>query len=211
MNFELLQQAIQEGNLSGSIEHVEMALKQGISAEEILNQGCITAMNEVGKDFESGEIFVPEMLIAARAMQCALNVLKPLLTGENVSVLGSVLVGTVMGDLHDIGKNLVAIMIEGAGFEVIDLGSDVSPDEFAQAVKEHRPDVVGLSALLTTTMASIPRTIDKLVEENVRQQVKIVIGGAPVTQAFANESGADGYAENAAAAVRVVKSLLNIQ
>ncbi len=166
-------------------------------------------MDKVGRLFETGEKFVPEMLISARAMQATVNLLKPHLKDDNVKSLGKVVVGTVAGDLHDIGKNLVAMMLEGAGFQVVDLGTDVSPQQFVQAVKEHQPDLMGLSALLTTTMASISATITALTEAGVRSQVKVMVGGAPITQDFADKIGADAFAPDAGSAARVAKALLN--
>ena len=210
MSLDALYEAILDGEAADAVENVKSLLAGNHSAESVLNEACIPAMDEVGQLFEEGKLFVPEMLIAARAMQAALDILRPLLVAENVQVLGKVVLGTVTGDMHDIGKNLVAMMLEGAGFEVIDIGTDVSPEAFYQAVIENQPDVLGMSALLTTTMASITPIIDKLNAENVRKDVKIVIGGAPVTQDFAQKVGADGYADDAASAVRVVKSLLTI-
>jgi 5-methyltetrahydrofolate--homocysteine methyltransferase len=167
-------------------------------------------MNEVGRRFKNNEFYVPEVLIAARAMHAAMDVLKPLLAASDVQPVGTVVIGTVKGDLHDIGKNLVAMMLEGGGFNVIDLGVDVSPEKFLQAVREHKPNIVGLSALLTTTMPAMKTTIEALKEAGVRDQVKVIIGGAPVTQRFADEIGADGYAPDAASAVDVARQLLGI-
>jgi 5-methyltetrahydrofolate--homocysteine methyltransferase len=168
-------------------------------------------MTEVGRLFEIGGRFVPEMLIAARAMQSAMEILKPQLVGADVKAVGKVVIGTVAGDLHDIGKNLVAMMLEGAGFEIVDLGTDVKPAEFVSAVQEHEPDLVGMSALLTTTMASIPKTMEALTEAGVRDQVKVIIGGAPITQDFADQIGADGYAASAGGASRMAKALLDVK
>jgi len=165
-------------------------------------------MAEVGRLFEEGEMFVPEMLIAARAMQAGMNILKPHLAEGEIVSAGKVIIGTVAGDLHDIGKNLVGMMMEGAGFEVVDLGTDVSADAFVSAVGEHGPDLIGMSALLTTTMPSMTATVEALTEAGLRDQVKVLIGGAPVTQAFADEIGADGFAPDASSATRAAKALL---
>lgn len=205
---------IYEGILHGKMKDVEEATKSalaaGIPAGELLNEAMIPAMAEVGRLFEINEYYVPEMLIAARAMKAGLALLRPQLVAEKIEPLGKVALGTVKGDLHDIGKNLVAIMIEGAGFEVIDLGVDVSPDRFVDAVKNKGAQVVGLSALLTTTMPSMKTTIDALKEAGVRDKVKVIIGGAPVTQKYADEIGADGYARDAAGAATLVKKLMGV-
>jgi 5-methyltetrahydrofolate--homocysteine methyltransferase len=204
-------QGIYENVIDGNAPVVEAAVKsalaQGIPADEILNQGLIKAMDEVGRRFEEGDFFVPEMLIAARAMQAGLKLLKPLLVQAGARAAGVVAIGTVKGDLHDIGKNLVAMMLEGAGFEVRDLGVDVSPRTFIKAVKDGA-QVIGLSALITTTMGSMQETIQALEAAGVRGKVKVVIGGAPVTQEYAQLIGADGYAPDASSAARVVRSLM---
>lgn len=210
MSLDNIYNAVLSGKAAVAAQETNAALAAGISAEEILHKACIPAMTEVGRLFESGEKFVPEMLIAARAMQASVNILKPLLMEGESQSLGKVVVGTVAGDLHDIGKNLVAMMLEGAGFEVIDLGTDVSSDQFIAAVNKHQPDIVGMSALLTTTMSSIKSTIEALVEAGLRQQVKVMIGGAPITQDFAHKVGADGYAADAGSASRVAKALLGV-
>lgn len=191
-------------------EHVNQGLESGKSAEEILNKGLIPAMAEVGKRFEAGEYFVPEMLISARAMKSGLAILKPLLIKSNVKSIGKVLIGTVKGDLHDIGKNLVSLMLEGAGFEVIDAGSDVAPEKFVELINQYHPDLVGMSALLTTTMTSMKNTIIALEQSGAREQVKIMIGGAPVTENYSKQIGADGYAEDASKAVAVAKLLMDL-
>ena len=206
--------AIYEGVLNGNRDAVEeatrAALGENVSAGELLNEAMIPAMAEVGRLFEANEYYVPEMLIAARAMKAGLAILRPHLVEEEVEPKGRVALGTVKGDLHDIGKNLVAIMVEGAGFEVVDLGVDVSPDAFVSAVQDEQVDVIGLSALLTTTMPSMKTTIEALHEAGVRDRVKVVIGGAPVTQKYADEIGADGYGRDAAAAANLVKLLLGV-
>jgi 5-methyltetrahydrofolate--homocysteine methyltransferase len=187
---------------------VKAALAQGIPPDEILSQGLIRAMDEVGKRFEEGDFFVPEMLIAARAMQAGLKLLKPLLADTGVKTAGIVAIGTVKGDLHDIGKNLVAMMLEGAGFEVRDLGVDVAPETFIKAV-ETGAQVIGMSALLTTTMNSMQRTLEALRAAGLRDRVKIIVGGAPVTQEFANQIGADAFAPDASSATRVIRGLIS--
>ncbi|MCU0519607.1 MAG: corrinoid protein [Anaerolineae bacterium] len=189
---------------------VTAALEEGISAPEILNEGLIKAMGEVGRLFEEGEYFVPEMLIAARAMKAGLAILKPKLIDADVKPVGKVAAGTVKGDLHDIGKNLVCMMLEGAGFEIVDLGTDVSPEKFMDAVKVQGVDVIAMSALLTTTMPNMKNTVDALVEAGIRDSVKVMIGGAPVTQAYADEIGADGYAPDASRAATLAKQLLGV-
>jgi len=187
---------------------VEQALKEGIEPSVILNEGMISAMGVVGEKFKNNEIFVPEMLIAARAMKKGVEVLQPYLAKQGVEPIGKVILGTVSGDLHDIGKNLVGMMIEGAGFKVIDLGVDVPPEKFIEAMKEN-PDckIVALSALLTSTMPALATTIKAIEEAGLRNTVKIMVGGAPVTQAFADEIGADGYSEDAASAAELAKKL----
>jgi len=187
---------------------VQQALDQEISPAEILNGGLIAGMDEVGKDFKNGELFVPEVLIAARAMHAGMNVLRPLLAESDVPSAGKYVIGTVQGDLHDIGKNLVRMMLEGAGFETIDLGTDVKPDGFVAAVQEHQPQLLGMSALLTTTMPGMKVTIEALQEAGLRDVVKIMVGGAPVTAAFAEQIGADAYAPDAATAVDVARGLV---
>jgi len=186
---------------------VQQSLDQGMSPAEILNGGLIAGMDEVGKDFKAGDLFVPEVLIAARAMHAGMNVLRPLLAESDVPSAGKYVIGTVQGDLHDIGKNLVKMMLEGAGFETVDLGTDVRPDDFVAAVREHQPQLLGMSALLTTTMPGMKATIEALQEAGLRDEVKIMVGGAPVTTAFAEQIGADAYAPDAATAVDVARSL----
>ena len=186
---------------------VQKALDQGLAPSEVLQGGLIAGMDEVGRDFKAGELFVPEVLIAARAMHAGMGVLRPLLAEGDTPSAGKYVVGTVKGDLHDIGKNLVKMMLEGAGFETIDLGTDVEPAAFVAAVREHRPRLVGMSALLTTTMVQMKTTIEALEEAGVRDQVKIMVGGAPVTEAYAKEIGADAYAADAASAVDVAREL----
>ncbi len=200
--------AILEGDAKGAQAGVKAALEAGLNPEAILKDGLIAAMGEVGRLFEEGEYFVPEMLVAARAMQGGLTLLKPHLAAGGAVATGKAVVGTVKGDLHDIGKNLVAMMLEGAGFEVVDLGTDVTPEKFVKAVLDHQPQLIGMSALLTTTMPSMNSTVKALQEAGVREQVKVMIGGAPVTDGFARQIGADGYAPDASSAVRLAKSLI---
>ncbi|HLV45021.1 MAG TPA: corrinoid protein [Aggregatilineales bacterium] len=202
--------AIIEGDL-GAIEGLtNEALEEGYDAQQILNDGLMPGMDYVGTEFRAGNMFVPEVLRSAKAMQGSMDILRPLLAASNVKMAGTVLLGTVKGDLHDIGKNLVGMMCEGAGFEVVDLGRDVEPDVFVQAVKEHEPVVVGMSALLTTTMRAMESTIRALEEAGVRDRVRILVGGAPVTQAFADQIGADGYASNAASAAELAKKFAQV-
>lgn len=208
MTLEAIYEAVLNGDASAAEAQVKAALDAGFGPEEILNQACIPAMTEVGRLFECGEKFVPEMLISARAMSAATKILKPLLVEAGVKTIGRVILGTVQGDLHDIGKNLVGMMMEGAGFEVIDLGTDVAPQKFVDAVREYQPDILGMSALLTTTTRSIPTTIEALSTAGLRSQVKIMIGGAPITQDYADRVGADGFAPDAGSAARAAKALI---
>jgi 5-methyltetrahydrofolate--homocysteine methyltransferase len=199
---------ILEGDNRGIKAAVQHALDSGLEPGTILNKGMIDAMSEVGKRFEDGEYYVPEMLISARAMKEGLQLLRPLLIQQEVQSSGKVILGTVKGDLHDIGKNLVGMMLEGSAFEIIDMGTDVSPEKFVQAVQEHQPNLLALSALLTTTMPNMEATIKALKAAGLRDQVKVMIGGAPVTEQYAHEIGADGYAPDASRAVNMAKSLI---
>jgi len=207
MDLKEIYDGVVSGNQKVVAEGVQAALDAGESPSTLLFECLIPAMSEVGERFERNEFFVPEMLIAARAMQAGMTLLKPLLADSGVEPLGRVAIGTVKGDLHDIGKNLVSMMMEGAGFEVVDLGVDTTPDKFIEAVKDGA-DVVAMSALLTTTMPSMKTTIDAMVEAGLRDKVKVLIGGAPVTQAYADQIGADGYAPDASSAARKAKELL---
>jgi 5-methyltetrahydrofolate--homocysteine methyltransferase len=200
-------EGVLEGDMGGVQASVQAALANGISAADILQQGLITAMGEVGRLFEEGEYFVPEMLIAARAMKSGLAILQPLLVDSGVEPAGKVAIGTVKGDLHDIGKNLVGMMLEGAGFEIVDLGTDVPPEKFVAAAQDGA-NVIGLSALLTTTMPSMETTIKAIEAAGLRARVKVIIGGAPVTAEYARQIGADGFAPDASQAVSLAKSLL---
>jgi 5-methyltetrahydrofolate--homocysteine methyltransferase len=203
-----LYDTIINGENSATPEKVQTALDAGVDPAVILNEGMVAAMGEVGRLFEEGEYFVPEMLISARAMQAGLGVLKPHLVNANIKSAGKVLAGTVKGDLHDIGKNLVCMMLEGAGFEIQDLGTDVTPEKFVQAVQAGGADVIALSALLTTTMPNMKATIEALKAAGVREQVKVMVGGAPVTETYASQIGADGYAPDASRAVSLAKTLV---
>ena len=202
-------QGVLDGDLDMVVTGVQTALDEKVTAEVILKQSMMGAMAEVGQLFEDGEYFVPELLVAARAMQGGLQILKPFLAAEAVEPIGKVVTGTVKGDLHDIGKNLVGIMMEGAGFEIIDMGTDVSPEKFVEAVKESGAQVVALSALLTTTMANMPNTIKAFEESGLRNMVKIMVGGAPVTEEYAKKIGADGYAPDASQAAKVALTLVS--
>ena len=206
--FSKLSTTVIEGNLDEIVELTEDALEDGLSAKDILDKGLMLGMDHVGVEFKAGNMFVPEVLRSARAMQSSMILIKPLLAETGDSMVGKVILGTVKGDLHDIGKNLVGMMCEGAGFEVTDLGKDIEPQAFVEAVKEHEPDILGMSALLTTTMRSMEHTVKALEEAGVRDKVKIMIGGAPVTQAFSDQIGADGYASNAASAADLAKKFM---
>jgi 5-methyltetrahydrofolate--homocysteine methyltransferase len=206
---EEISTAVIEGDLDEIEDLTEDALDEDLSAEKILNQGLMPGMDHVGVEFRAGNMFVPEVLRSAKTMQMSMDIIRPLLAETGVKTVGKVLLGTVKGDLHDIGKNLVGMMCEGAGFEVKDIGKDVEPQGFMDAIKEFEPDVVGMSALLTTTMRAMESTIKVLEEAGLRDQVKIMIGGAPVTQAFADQIGADGYASNAASAADLAKKLVS--
>ena len=205
-------QTIYDNILNGQAKpvggNVQQALDEGLAPDRVLNEAMVAAMAEVGRLFEEGEYYVPEMLIAARAMQSGLAVLRPHLVQANFKPIGKVAAGTVKGDLHDIGKNLVCMMLEGASFEIIDLGTDVSPDKFVAAVKDQGADVICLSALLTTTMPNMRATVEALKAAGVRDQVKVMVGGAPVTEGYAREIGADGYAADASKAVALARALV---
>jgi 5-methyltetrahydrofolate--homocysteine methyltransferase len=203
-----ISKAVIEGDLDEIVDLTEDALDEDLSAQEILDNGLMAGMDYVGVEFKAGNMFVPEVLRSARTMQSSMDILKPLLAEAGVQMVGKVLLGTVKGDLHDIGKNLVGMMCEGAGFEVKDVGKDIAPEAFVDAVKEYGPDVVGMSALLTTTMRAMEHTVKALEEAGLRDKVKIMIGGAPVTQAFSDQIGADGYASNAASAADLAKSFV---
>jgi len=207
---EKIYQSIVDGDMNGAAEGVNKALEEKIGPAEILHKGLIAAMTEVGRLFEEGEYFVPEMLIAARAMQAGVAILKPKLLEADIKPLGKVVIGTVKGDLHDIGKNLVAMMLEGAGFEIIDMGTDVAPEKYVDAIKENEAQFLGLSALLTTTMPAMRTTIEALKEAGLKEQVSVMIGGAPVTQNYADEIGADIYAPDGPSAARKAKEKIAV-
>lgn len=203
--------AVVNGSANLVKQKIQIALEKGMAAEVLLNEGLIASMKEVGQLFEEGEFFVPEMLISARAMQAGLAILRPVLIEQDIQPVGKIVIGTVKGDLHDIGKNLVGMMLEGAGFQIIDLGTDVSPEKFLEAINTHHPDIVGMSALLTTTMTNIDTTIQFLINNRVRNNVKIMIGGAPVTQTYAERVGADGFAPDANQAANLAKKLIGVR
>lgn len=204
-----LQQATIDGQAPEVEKLTQQALDEEISLDDIINEGFISAMSIIGEKFKNNEIFVPEMLIAARAMRAGLKVLEPLILAGERKYLGKIIIGTVKGDLHDIGKNLLGMMLQGGGYDVIDLGVDVTPDRFLAAAKEHQPQVVCLSALLTTTMPFMKETVKVLGDAGLRNQLKILVGGAPISQRFADEIGADGYANDAGSAVVLVKAVLS--
>lgn len=205
---EKLYTALSEGKADEVRAMIQKALGAGESAEAILKMGLISAMEQIGVKFKNCEIYIPELIIAARAMHAGMEILKPILSKSAGAVTGRVIIGTIKGDLHDIGKNLVAMMLEGGGFEVVDLGIDVAADEFIEAIKKYQPQVVGMSALLTTTMMEMKNTIQAIEKAALRDQVKTIVGGAPVTEKFAKDIGADGFARDAASAVDVVKSMI---
>lgn len=196
------------GDAKTLLRLTEEALAAGVTAEDIVRGGLVPAMAEVGERFRNGEVYIPEVMLAARAMQGAMGRLKPLLTRSAGIAAGKVVIGTVKGDLHDIGKNLVVMMMEGGGFDVVDLGADVSVDRFVEAVRTHKPDFVGMSALLTTTMPEMKKTVQALGEAELRDGVRVIVGGAPVTERFAREIGADGFAPDGTSVVAMMKSLL---
>lgn len=193
----------------GAEERTQQAVDEGIDPEKIMNERLIPAMDRVGEEYEAGDRYVPEMLLSAEAMKEAMKILRPLLAESGVEPVGRIVIGTVEGDLHDIGQNLVAMMLEGAGFEVTNLGSETPAEEFVTAVKENDANIVGMSALLTTTMTHMPEVIEALEEEGLREDVQVIVGGAPVSENYAEEIGADGYAPDAASANKMLKKLVN--
>ncbi len=203
-----IQEAIVKGNLNLAISETNRALENGVTAKELIDGHLIVGMETIGQAFEDGKAFVPNLLMAARAMKGSLDILKPLLKGDSNDSTGKVVIGTVQGDLHDIGKNLVCSMMEGCGFDVVNLGVDVTPASFVSAVKEHNADIICMSALLTTTMVNMSTVVKALEEEGLRSKVKVMIGGAPISQAFADEIGADGYSDNANSAVVLARTLM---
>jgi 5-methyltetrahydrofolate--homocysteine methyltransferase len=208
MKIETIYQNVIDGETSSVEAGVKALLADGVSVETILQDGLIKAMGEVGQRYEDGDLYVPEMVMAAESMQAGMALLKPYLVDSGIKSAGTVIIGAVKGDLHDIGKNLVAVMLEGAGFDVIDLGTDVEPQKFVEAVRKNSAAVVGLSALLTTTMEKMKFTIETLKKEGLRDDVKVIVGGAPVTEDYAQQIGADGYAPDAVSAVKLVRVLL---
>ena len=210
LDLDQLYFAIVDGNAKAAAAVTKEAVAANVDPQTLLTEYMIPAMDEVGARFEANECFVPELLISARAMKAGMEIIRPLLLGQAIEPAGRVVVATVQGDLHDIGKNLVATMLEGGGFQIVDIGTDVSPDKLVDAVQAHQPQIVALSALLTTTLPSMKRMIDRLVQDGLRAGVKVMIGGAPVTQDFADEIGADGYSDNAGGAVGLVRGLLGL-
>lgn len=204
-SLERISTAILEGDEEKAPKLVKRALRKEVPARDILENGLLVGMGEVGVRFKAGDMFVPEVLMSAEAMRASMELLRPELIREGVQLFGKILMGTVKGDLHDIGKNLVNMMCEGAGFEVIDLGFDAAPEKFLEAIKEHQPQIVGMSAMLTTTMRAMGYTIKAIEEAGLRDQVKIMVGGAPVDAEFAKRIGADGYGSNAPAGAELAK------
>jgi methylmalonyl-CoA mutase cobalamin-binding domain/chain len=204
-----LRQAVIDGQAAAAAAATERALAAGLPPRTLVDEALIPAMDEAGRLFECGEFFVPELLVAARALKASQALISPLLAGSPAATAGRIAIGTVKGDMHDIGKNLVVALLQGGGFEVIDLGADVAPERFVAAVAEDRADIIGLSALLTTTMLQMKSTVQALERAGVRGAVKVMVGGAPVTQRFADEVGADGFADNAAAAVTLARRLMS--
>jgi 5-methyltetrahydrofolate--homocysteine methyltransferase len=209
-NLKLLYDAIIHGDAKGAVATTRDALAENVAPMELISEYMVPAMDEVGRLFECEEYFIPELLLSARAMKASMDLLRPLLAAAGVKSAGKVIIGTVKGDLHDIGKNLVASMLEGGGFEVLDLGVDVSPEKFIAAVRERQPQIVCLSTLLTVTMPSMKAIIDALQVAGLRSKVKVLIGGAPVTNQFAQDIGADGYGESASAAVSLARNAVAI-
>jgi 5-methyltetrahydrofolate--homocysteine methyltransferase len=206
-NLESIATGLYEGDHKAVAGLVQRSVDAGLPPEKILQEGLIAGMDRVGRDFKDGILFVPEVLIAARAMHAGMDILRPFLAKSGVKSAGKCVIGTVQGDLHDIGKNLVKMMLEGAGYELIDLGTDVKPEAFVAAVREHQPKLVGMSALLTTTMVNMKAILGALQAAGLRGATRIIVGGAPVTEAFARDCGADGYAPDAASAVDVARAL----
>lgn len=208
-DFEQMAQLVIEGNVQKVGEATRKAVEEGAEPLQIIDRGLMAGMNVVGERFKAGDMFVPEVLMSAKAMGAGMEIVKPLLVGGEMEPKGTVMIGTVKGDLHDIGKKLVGMIIESAGMEVVDLGIDVAPEAFAAAVKEHKPDVLGMSALLTTTMLGMKDTIEVLEEQGLRGEVKVMVGGAPVTADFAKEIGADGWAPDAVTAKDLAMKLVS--
>jgi len=211
MDLDALKEAVINGDAKGCTVLTEVAIQAGHSPQKVLTEALVPAMQVVGDKFRCNEVYVPDVLVAARAMKKSLGLLKPLLTQTGAKPVGTAVIGTVKGDLHDIGKNLVGMMLEGAGFEVVDLGADVAPEKFVQVAKDTKAQIVGISTLLTTTMLGMKDVLRALERADLRTKVKVMVGGAPVTQSFADEIGADGYGESAAEAVDKAKELLGIK
>jgi 5-methyltetrahydrofolate--homocysteine methyltransferase len=209
-NMETIIQAVVEGKHTEIEKLVQQAVDDGIDLNRLINDALVAAMDIVGQKFSTGEIYVPEMLVSALTMKKGLTLIKPLLSGEQTETKGRILMGTVKGDLHDIGKNLVIMMLEGAGFEVVDLGVDLTVDKVVEEVEKQQPQILGLSALLTTTMPEMKAVIEALTEKGLRDQVKIMVGGAPVDASFAEKIGADGYGQDAAQAVKLAKNMAGL-
>jgi 5-methyltetrahydrofolate--homocysteine methyltransferase len=208
--FEKIADEVQKGDSEAVEALVNEAISQDFSADTIMDDGLVAGMNIVGEKFKNNECFIPEVLVSAKAMTVGMDILKPLLAEKNVKPIGRAVIGTIQGDLHDIGKNIVGMLLQGAGFEIIDLGADVHVSRFVESAKSDNVDLVGMSALLTTTMINMKTVIDGLQEAGIRDRVKVIIGGAPVTQAYADQIGADGYAADAATGVDVAKKLLDV-
>jgi 5-methyltetrahydrofolate--homocysteine methyltransferase len=208
--YERLSTAVLEGDAEKAHKLVERGLKQGLTPKEILDNGLIVGMDEVGARFKRGDMFVPEVLMSADSMAAGMEILRPLLAESGAEMLGKIVMGTVKGDLHDIGKNLVSMLCEGAGFEMIDIGFNAEPEKFIEAIKQHQPQVVGMSAMLTTTMRAMGQTIKALEEAGLRDQVKVMVGGAPVDKDFADAIGADGYGSNAPSGADLAKQLVGV-
>jgi 5-methyltetrahydrofolate--homocysteine methyltransferase len=205
--FEQMKKDLYDGKADKVKAAAKKALAEGMTPQDILNNGLIAGMDIVGKDFKAGDLFIPEVLLSAKAMHAGLAVLRPLLAGSRSATAGRIVIGTVQGDMHDIGKNLVSMMLEGAGFEITDLGIDTSPAKFVEAVRAQNAQIVGMAAMLTTTMPVMKTIIEELTKAGLREQVKVLVGGAPVTSAFAKQIGADAYAPDAASAVEVARQL----
>jgi len=202
-----ISESLYKGDSEGIVELVNTGLDQNISPSDVLTRGLLIGMDRVSNEFKCGDLYVPEVIMAAKAMHAGMNLLRPLMGDQGISNSGKFVIGTVQGDLHDIGKSLVKLLLEGAGFTGIDLGVDVSPDEFLDAIRDHKPDLLAMSALLTTTMVNMKATINALEEAGLRDSIKVIVGGAPVTLAYANDIGADGYAPDAARAVDLANNL----
>ncbi len=207
--FQQIAEQLYNGEVEQVADLVQEALNQGINPGKVLQDGLMAGMDRVGKDFKCGDLFVPEVIISAKAMHAGMDILKPHLSEESTKSAGKFVIGTVKGDLHDIGKSLVKLMLEGSGFVGVDLGIDVTPEQFVEAVKAHKPAFVAMSALLTTTMVYMKTTIDALTEAGLRDSVKVIVGGAPVTQTYSKDIGADGYAPDAARAVDIARELVS--